>query len=37
VQRRLHFQRDDRGTWTQTGQPEEIARNSQWATARSAS
>ncbi|MDQ6802492.1 MAG: hypothetical protein M3041_16880 [Acidobacteriota bacterium] len=34
VQRRLHFQRDDRGGWTQTGQAEEIARNSQWSNAR---
>jgi hypothetical protein len=37
VQRRLHFQRDDRGGWTQTGQAEEIARNSHWSTARSTS
>jgi len=37
VQRRLHFQRDDSGTWTQTGQIEEVARNSQWSTARSTS
>ena len=37
VQRRLHFQRDDRGGWTQTSQVEEIARNSQWATSRSTS
>ncbi len=34
VQRRLHFQRDDGGGWTQTGQAEEIARNSQWSAAR---
>jgi len=30
VQRRLHFQRDDRGTWTQSAPADEIARNSQW-------
>ena len=37
VQRRLHFQRGDGDTWTPTGQAEEIARNSQWSTARSTS
>jgi len=37
VQRRLHFQRDDRGGWTQTGSVEEIARNAQWSTARATS
>ena len=34
VQRRLHFQRDDRGGWSQSAPAEEIARNSQWSAAR---
>jgi hypothetical protein len=34
VQRRLHFQRDDRGGWKQTGAAEEIARNSEWSATR---
>ncbi len=34
VQRRLHFQRDDRGGWKQTGAVEEIARNSEWSATR---
>ena len=37
VQRRLHFSRDDRGTWTQSAPAEEIARNSQWSSGRAAS
>ena len=34
VQRRLHFTRGDRGTWTQSSPAEEIARNSQWSSGR---
>lgn len=37
VQRRLHFTRGDQGTWTQSAPAEEIARNSQWSSARSTS
>ena len=37
VQRRLHFTRGDQGTWTQSAPAEEIARNSQWSSGRSAS
>ncbi|HYS52362.1 MAG TPA: hypothetical protein VER58_01195 [Thermoanaerobaculia bacterium] len=37
VQRRLHFSRDDRGTWTPSAPAEEIARNSQWSSGRAAS
>ena len=34
VQRRLHFQRGDAGTWKQSAPAEEIARNSQWSATR---
>jgi len=37
VQRRLHFTRGDRGTWTQSAAAEEIARNSSWSSGRSTS
>ncbi len=37
VQRRLHFTRGDQGTWTQSAPAEEVARNSQWTSGRSAS
>jgi hypothetical protein len=37
VQRRLHFQRGDSGTWKQSAPSEEIARNAQWSAARSTS
>jgi hypothetical protein len=37
VQRRLHFTRGDRGTWTQSSPAEEIARNAQWSIGRSTS
>jgi hypothetical protein len=37
VQRRLHFKRGDSGVWTQSAPAEEIARNSQWSSARSTS
>ena len=37
VQRRLHFTRGDRGTWTQSAPAEEIARNSTWSSGRAAS
>src|SRR5260370_14646310 len=34
VQRRLHFQRDDRGGWSQSAPADEIARNSHWSAPR---
>jgi hypothetical protein len=37
VQRRLHFRRDDRGAWTQSAPPEEIARNASWSSSRATS
>ena|SRR5437764_10893454 len=37
IQRRLHFTRDDRGVWTQSGPAEEIARSSRWSSERKVS
>jgi hypothetical protein len=35
VQRRLHFQRGDSGTWKQSAPSEEIARNAQFSSSSS--
>ena len=34
IQRRLHFTRDDRGTWSESAPAEEIARSSRWSSER---